>query len=227
MHQFLQGRPKRRAPAGFQKAPVTPQLLLRGPDEVFHGVPAATRFRHLVQQSLRLQRLGLVHRSAQNHPLRDLRSQLPRQQTVRAHAGKQVEQDFGETQLHSFFRDHEIARQRRLEASAQCIAADFRDGNHLAPETRDHPVQRVDAQPRIAREPRPIRPQHAFAEQIQVAAEIEHAPHVRAQHIKIHRPGPVANMAVQLQGIPEEVLGETRARLTVHGVPDRAGFRIV
>src|SRR5581483_9094502 len=64
---------------------------------------------------------------------------------VGSHAGEEIEEDFGESKASMPLGDHDVARQGGLEATAEALPLDERDGRDREPMTDVVAVKDVDA----------------------------------------------------------------------------------
>jgi hypothetical protein len=90
-----------------------------------------------------------VKLSVHEHPFRPLHADPPLEQVVRPHSGEEVEHDLGEPEMGLFLRDEDVARKGRLEAAAEGVPLDERDGGDGEVEADRMRMEHVDALLRV------------------------------------------------------------------------------
>ena len=104
-----------------------------------------------------------------------LLADLADQVRIAAHARKEVEENFRQTELHAFLGDDDVVGDHRFEPAADGVAGDQCCGQHGQVHGVVVVVEDVDAAMRVLREPALVARPHAIAEEGEVAAEAEDA----------------------------------------------------
>ncbi len=210
--EFFAGGPERGAAAGFEEGSVSVEAFAGVADEVADGVFTLSWWSDLVEETACVQFGGGVGGAAEDHALGGLRAEFAGEQTVRAHAGEEVEEDFGEAHFRLLFGDHEVGGEGGFEAAAEGVALEEGDADDFAIEPADEVVEDADAGLGVVRQAVPIVVEGALAEEREVAAEVEDFGHGGGGDVEVHRDFAVADQGMELMGVGEERLGETRTR---------------
>ena len=142
-------------------------------DDLVHGGDAfALRDEHVDDADL-VQLVARVDGAVEHHLLGELRADALAEERVRAHAGEEIEQDFGEAHADALLGDDRLARQRRFEAAAERVALNERDRMRVAVEVGVEAVDAFDALTRVGEQVLAVARADQAAEQIKIAAEVE------------------------------------------------------
>jgi hypothetical protein len=150
---------------------------------------AAAALGHAVDYAHRQHIICAVGFSSRKKLFRHPSADPPVEEGIGPHAREQVEQDLGETEAGMLLGDHDVARQRRLEPAAQAIALHQRDGGDGQLMGAVVLVQNVNAGRAVLDQAGAVPGFDQAHEQVEVAAQIEHARYPGGQHRVLDRHG--------------------------------------
>lgn len=143
--EFFATCPERGAAAGFKEGSVSVEAFAGVADEIADGALALPWWRDLIEETACVQLGGGVGGAAEDHALGGLGAEFAGEEAVGAHAGEEVEEDFGEAHFGLLFGDHEIGGEGGFEAAAEGVALEEGDADDFAIEAADEVVEDADA----------------------------------------------------------------------------------